>query len=107
MGKKNTYSEEVKLAVIQLKLSGEYSNREVMDKFGIKNVAQIKRWMKWYREGQKYRLAQGVGKQYSYGKGPKELSGIEKLERENERLKAELEILKKYQEIERSWFQKL
>jgi transposase len=66
-----------------------------------------KRWVKWYREGQQYRLAQGIGKQYSYGKGTEELSENEQLKRENEFLKAQLEILKKYQEIERSWFQKL
>ncbi|MBS4212460.1 IS3 family transposase [Neobacillus rhizophilus] len=95
MGKKNAYSEEVKMAVIEMKLSGEYSNREIMDKFGITNVTQVKRWMQWYREGQKYRLAQGIGKQYSYGKGPEELSDMEKLKRENEYLKAQLEILKK------------
>ncbi|MEH7417836.1 IS3 family transposase [Neobacillus drentensis] len=95
MGKKNAYSEEVKKAVIEMKLSGEYSNREIMDKFGITNVTQIKRWMKWYREGQQYRLAQGIGKQYSYGKGPEELSETNQLKRENEHLKAQLEILKK------------
>lgn len=78
MGKKNAYSEEVKMAVIEMKLSGEYSNREI---FGITNVTQVKRWMQWYREGQQYRLAQGIGKQYSYGKGPKELSENEQLKR--------------------------
>ncbi len=107
MGRKNAYSEEVKMAVIEMKLSGEYSNREIMDKFGITNVTQVKGWMQWYREGQQYRLAQGIGKQYSYGKGPEELSDIEQLRRENEYLKAQIEILKKFQEIERSWFQKL
>lgn len=107
MGKKNSYSEEVKMAVIQMKVSGDYSNREIMDMFGITNVTQVKRWMQWYREGQKYRLAQGIGKQYSYGKGPEELSEIDQLKREIEHLKIQLEISKKYQEIERSWFQKL
>jgi transposase-like protein len=106
MRKINEYSEEVKKAVIEMKLSGEYSNREIMDKFGITNVTQIKRWLKWYREGQQYRLAQGIGKQYSYGKGPAELSENDQLKRENEYLKAQIEILKKYQEIERSWFRK-
>ena len=50
------------MAVIEMKLSSDYSNREIMDKFGITNVTQVKRWMRWYREGQEYRLAQGVGK---------------------------------------------
>ncbi|MFK9095550.1 IS3 family transposase [Bacillus salipaludis] len=95
MGKKNAYSEEVKMAVIEMKLSGDYSNREIMDRFGITNVTQVKRWMQWYREGQQYRLAQGIGKQYSYGKGTEELSDVEKLKKENEHLKAQIEILKK------------
>jgi transposase len=95
MGKKMTYSEEVKKAVVEMKISGEYSNRENMDKFDITNVSQVKRWVKWYREGQQYRLAQGIGKQYSYGKATEDLSENEQLKRENEYLKAQLEILKK------------
>ncbi|WP_408011280.1 helix-turn-helix domain-containing protein [Pseudalkalibacillus sp. A8] len=51
MGIKRVYSEEVKPEVIQLKLKGGFSNREIMDKYGIKNVTKIKRWMQLYREG--------------------------------------------------------
>ncbi|WP_049131569.1 helix-turn-helix domain-containing protein, partial [Bacillus cereus] len=39
-----------------------YSNRTIMEQFGIKNVSQIKTWMKWYRTGQTYRFQQPVGK---------------------------------------------
>ena len=58
-----------------------------MEKLGIKNVSQIKTWMKWYRTDQTYRFQQPVGKQYSYGKGPKELSELEQLRLENKHLK--------------------
>ena len=57
-----------------------------MEKLGIKNVSQIKTWMKWYRTDQTYRFQQPVGKQYSYGK-PKELSELEQLRLENKHLK--------------------
>lgn len=66
------YLEEIKWKVIEMKKDG-YSNRTIMETFGIKNVSQIKTWMKWYRIGQTYRFQQLVGKQYSYRKGPKEL----------------------------------
>ncbi|WP_018923665.1 helix-turn-helix domain-containing protein, partial [Salsuginibacillus kocurii] len=57
MGKKQFYPEEVKQEVIRLKLSGEWTNREIMEKFGIKSKTQIKTWMRWYREGENHRLA--------------------------------------------------
>ena len=80
------YPEETKWKVIEMKKDG-YSNRTIMEKLGIKNVSQIKTWMKWYRTDQTYRFQQPVGKQYSYGKGPKELSELEQLRLENKHLK--------------------
>ncbi|MGR9591390.1 IS3 family transposase [Bacillus thuringiensis] len=80
------YPEEIKWKVIEMKKDG-YSNRTIMEKFGIKNVSQIKTWMKWYRTGQTYRFQQPVGKQYSYGKGPKELNELEQLRLENKPVK--------------------
>ncbi|HDR8111831.1 TPA: IS3 family transposase, partial [Bacillus cereus] len=56
-----------------------YSNRTIMEKLGIKNISQIKTWMKWYPTGQTYRFQQPVGKQYYYGKWPKELDELEQL----------------------------
>jgi transposase-like protein len=102
MGKKNHYSEELKWKAIDMKKAG-FSNKQIMDELGIKNVTQVKRWMQWFKENKAYRLAQPIGKQYIYGKGPEDLSEMELLKRQNEQLKMELEILKKYQEIERSW----
>ncbi|SMD41233.1 Transposase and inactivated derivatives [Bacillus sp. JKS001846] len=95
------YPEEIKWKVIEMKKDG-YSNRTIMEKFGIKNVSQIKTWMKWYRTGQTYRFQQPVGKQYFYGKGSKELNELEQLRLENKQLKTKLLIWGKYLEIERS-----
>ncbi|KLA27726.1 transposase-like protein [Bacillus sp. RC251] len=94
------YPEETKWKVIEMKKDG-YSNRTIMEKLGIKNVSQIKTWMKWYRTDQTYRFQQPVGKQYSYGKGPKELSELEQLRLENKHLKTKLLVWGKYLEIER------
>ncbi|MFB4163524.1 helix-turn-helix domain-containing protein, partial [Alteribacillus sp. JSM 102045] len=53
---KNVYSKEIKWAVVQDKLSGKRTNQEIMEKYGIKNVSQIKTWMKWYKTGEMYRF---------------------------------------------------
>ncbi len=49
--KKNVYSEETKRMVIEMKLSKKYTNKQIMEKCGVRNVTQIKVWMKWFREG--------------------------------------------------------
>ena len=105
MGTRVHYPEEIKWEAIKLKQDG-MSNTEIMDQLGIKNKTQIKTWMRWYKSGQTYRFSQQVGKQYSYCKGTEELSELEQLKLKNKQLEAQLEILKKYQEIERSWSQK-
>lgn len=102
MGTRVHYPEETKWKAIELKQNG-VSNQAILDQLGIKNVSQIKTWMKWFREGQVHRFSQPVGKQYTYGKGPDGLSEVEELKRTNKQLETQLEILKKYQEIERSW----
>ncbi|UJF25490.1 IS3 family transposase [Planococcus sp. 107-1] len=74
--KKRFYPEEIKLEVIEMKLSGDYTNAEIMEIHQIKSVTQIKRWMQWYQKDELHRLAQGVGKQYAY---EKKLSEVEEL----------------------------
>jgi transposase len=98
---KNFYSSETKWAVVKDKMSGQFTNQEIMKKYGIKNVSQIKTWMKWYRENQVNRFNQPIGKQYTYGHGPDSQSAEEKKESQITHLKMENEILKKYLEIEK------
>ena len=69
MKKRVAYPVEVKEAAIQMKLEGK-TIQEIMDILNIK----YKAWWRWYRNGESYRFSQGVGKQYSYGKGREELS---------------------------------
>lgn len=99
MGKKNYYSEEVKWKVIEMKNKG-YRNKEIMDLLGIKNVTQIKTWMKWFKEEESHRFSQGVGKQYSYGKGIYEDSVESQKDKRIRQLEMEIEVLKKYQELQ-------
>lgn len=101
MGTRVHYAEEVKWEAIKMKQAG-MTNKEIMEQLGIKNKTQIKTWMRWYKAGQTYRFSQQVGKQYSYGKGPEEISELEELKLKNKQLEAQLAIIKKYQEIERS-----
>lgn len=102
--KLNEYPEEVKLKVIEMKLSKKYTNKQIMEKFNIRNKTQIKRWVKWFKEGEEYRLSQPSGKPYYFRKD--QGSEIDQLKRKVEYLEIKNEILKKYQEIERSWSQK-
>jgi transposase len=98
---KNVYSSETKWAVVKDKMSGQLTYEEIMKKHGIKNVSQIKTWMKWHRENQIYRFNQPIGKQYTYGHGPDTQGDGEKKEHQITHLKMENEILKKYLEIEK------
>ncbi|GEC89668.1 helix-turn-helix protein [Brevibacillus brevis] len=95
-----SYPVEIKMQAIQMRLAG-VPVKEVMEKLGIRNVTQLKVWMKWYREGELHRLEQPVGKQYSFGKGPEFTSELEKVKAENRFLKQQLDVLKKYTELER------
>ncbi|VDZ40161.1 Transposase [Streptococcus dysgalactiae subsp. dysgalactiae] len=85
---KEAYSWETKLACIEMKKGGK-SNRVIMEILGIKNDSQIYIWMKWYENEELYRFHQGVGKQYTYGKGLEHLSEVEQLP-------LQVDLLKKY-----------
>jgi len=95
-----SYPVEVKLKAIEMRLAG-IPVKEVMNELSIKNVTQLKVWMKWYREGELHHLEQPVGKQYSFGKGPEYTSELEKVKAEYLFLKQQLDVLKKYKELER------
>ena len=88
---KKAYSVETKLACIEMKKAGK-SNKVIMDTLGIKNVSQVKTWWQWHQNDELFRFHQPVGKQYTYGKGMKQLS-------EAEQLRLQVELLKKYQSL--------
>ncbi len=63
-----------KCIVVKNKISGQFTKQEIMEKYGTKNVSQIKTWMKWFRENEVHRFNQPIGKQYSFGHGPEFLT---------------------------------
>ncbi|UEX89072.1 IS3 family transposase [Staphylococcus ratti] len=96
--KRVAYSVETKYKVVEMKVAG-FTTKEIMNALNIRNKTQVDTWWRWYRNGESYRFSQHVGKQYTYGKGPKELSEVEQLKLENKRKDVELEIFKKVQGI--------
>lgn len=104
--KRVSYSSDVKWKCVQLKAAG-LSTKEIMDELNIRNKTQVETWWRWYRNGETHWFDQQVGKQYSYSKGIQELDEIEQLKLEIRRKDAELDVLKKYKELQRSWYQRL
>lgn len=105
MGTRISYPVEVKMKAIEMRLA-KVPVKVVMEELNIRNNTQLKRWMHWYRNGEMHRLRQPVGKQYAFGKGPEFESETSKLQAENRDLKQQIEVLKKYVELEREWSQK-
>lgn len=100
MGTRVHYPSEIKWKAVNMRLEG-HTKKHVMKTLGIKNDSQIETWMRWYRANQTYRFDQPVGKQYSYNKGPCELSEIEQLKLRVRQLEMQNEILGKLQGISR------
>lgn len=105
MGTRVSYPAEVKMKAIEMKLLG-IPAKQILNELNIKNVSQLKTWMKWYKAGEVHRLHQSVGKQYSFGKRPDFDSEEARLQTENRYLKQQVEVLKKYKELERKWLDK-
>ena len=105
MGTRVSYPIEVKMKAIEMRIAG-IPVKQVLEELNIKNKSQLKTWMKWHREGEIHRLHQPVGKQYTFGKGPEYESEEERLQIENRYLKQQIEVLKKYVELERTWLEK-
>ncbi len=105
MATRVSYPVEMKMKAIEMRLAG-ISVKEVMEELGIRNKTQVKTWMKWYRNGELRRLEQPVGKQYTYGKGPEHESEMEQLKVEIRFLNQQIDVLKKYKELERRYHQR-
>ncbi|WP_374989650.1 IS3 family transposase (plasmid) [Priestia megaterium] len=98
MGTRVSYPAEVKIKAIEMRLAG-VPVKEVLSQLNIRSYTQLKRWMRWYKNGEMHRFEQPVGKQYSYGKGPGFKDEISKLKAENRYLTQQIEGLKKVQGI--------
>ena len=92
------YSREFKLKAIKLSLQPDTYIKDVAQRLDI-HPFMLSRWRKEYREGQYGRINQkslAIMKQQNQAK-PKKLSEVEQLRQENERLKLENDLLKKWQ----------
>lgn len=98
MGTRISYPVEVKMKAIEMRLAG-VPVKEVMEELNIRNKTQLETWLRWHRNGETHRLHQPVGKGPEYG------SETAKLQAENRFLKQQIEVLKKYKELERKWRQ--
>lgn len=67
MATRVSYPAEVKMKAIEMRLAG-VPVKQVMEELCIRNVTQLKTWMKWYRNGELHRFQTPVGKQYTYRK---------------------------------------
>lgn len=67
MATRVSYPAEVKMKAIEMRLAG-VPVKQVMEELCIRNVTQLKTWMKWYRNGELHRFQKPVGKQYTYRK---------------------------------------
>lgn len=105
MATRVSYPVEIKMKAIEMRNAG-MSVKEVMEQLNIRNKTQVETWMRWYRSGELNRLEQPVGKQYTYGKGPEYTSELEQLKAENRFLKQQVDMLKKFKEMERRCLQR-
>ena len=53
-GRNNVYSAELKSQAVRSYLNGEGSQREIAAKYGLKDAAQLKRWIKVYNNGEDF-----------------------------------------------------
>ena len=105
--KKNNYSLDFKLSLVNLYLTGEMSYQSLANEFKINNPSMIARWVKEFREegieglkpkkrGRPSKMEKdGKKKHVKKSKIKEDVSEIEKLREENYRLQMEVEILKK------------
>lgn len=77
-----------------MKLEGK-TTPEIMAKLGIHHKTQVDTWWRRYINGKEHRFLQPVGKQYSYGKGPDELSKLDRLKIGNNMLKNKITLMGK------------
>ena len=92
------YPIDFKIKAVELSLKDDVMSKDVAEALDI-HPLMLSRWRKEYREGKyknvpKYKTEQDVMKSLPT---KKELKAIEKLKKENERLKLENALLKKWQ----------
>ena len=97
MGKKYAvYSYETKVAAARAVVDEGMTKPEAMERFGIASTTPLMNWMKAYREGGPEALRpKPKGRPRGSGSPPKETTREEELERQVQKLEAEVAYLKK------------
>lgn len=97
MGSRHSaYSFETKVAAARAVADEGASVAEAMSRFGVVSTTAMRRWVKAYREGGEEALRpRPKGRPRGSGGGPRELTREQELERQVQRLEAEVAYLKK------------
>lgn len=98
--KNNTYSNELKLEIVQAYLTGKESMQQIADRYEIRNVSQVKAWVKKYKEVGSIEAFNRLSATGSGAKGVRNpLKGkrphFKNVEEERDYYKAQVEYLKK------------
>ena len=85
------YTEELKIAAVKEYIEGSSSHKEVAEKWGIRNITQLKVWIRKWRAGEAFDVRKGLT---SPLKGrPRTI--FDSVEEERDYLKAQVDYLKK------------
>lgn len=99
------YPNEIKMKAVEIRLAS-IPMKQVLNVLNIRHRTQVETWMRGYKNGEAYRFEQPLGKQYTFLKNPEHESEQAKLKADNRNLKQQIEVIKKYAELERKWLEK-
>lgn len=97
--KNRSYSPELKQEIINEVLIKGRSQLEVSLDYGLPNKGMLPNWIAQYKKNGYTILEKSRGRPVKMGRKPKEMTELERLQYENEYLRAENAVLKKLREL--------